>query len=189
MFPVTVFILIGGKSKRFGLPKWKVMIENKTVLDRMWNSCSNFKNRFIVGKEKPLDLDKPFLQDNLKLSAPINGLYTALNNTTTNWILLLSCDLPLINSNLFKKIWNLNPTDIDCIIPLANGKAQVTCAFYHKDILSVMESQIREKKYSLHSLAEKINTDFVEFGDDKRFWNMNTKKDYEEIIKYVTDTD
>ena len=61
MFPVTVFILIGGKSKRFGLPKWKVMIDNKTVLDRMWNSCSNFKNRFIVGKEKPLDLDKPFL--------------------------------------------------------------------------------------------------------------------------------
>ena len=31
MIPAKAFILIGGKSKRFGSPKWKVVIDGKEV--------------------------------------------------------------------------------------------------------------------------------------------------------------
>ena len=96
MITAKAFILIGGENKRFGSPKWKAVIDGKTVLDRIWDSCTEFENRFVVGKEKPSDLNKSFIQDELKLNAPINGLYTALKNSKTDWNLLLSCDLPLI---------------------------------------------------------------------------------------------
>ena len=29
----TAFILIGGKSERFGRPKWRVVIDDKIILD------------------------------------------------------------------------------------------------------------------------------------------------------------
>ena len=189
MIPAKAFILIGGKSKRFGSPKWKVVIDGKTVLDRIWGSCTEFENRFVVGKEKHADLNKPFIQDELKLNAPINGLYTALKNTKTDWNLLLSCDLPLVESDIFLKLWESRNEKCDAVIPIANGKMQVTCGFYHKLILSTMEHEIQKGNYSLFKLLEKLNPTFVEFGNDERFWNMNTKKDYGKILQYITEQD
>ena len=56
MIPAKAFILIGGKSNRFGSPKWKAVIDVQTVLDRIWGSSTEFENRFVVGKEKHADL-------------------------------------------------------------------------------------------------------------------------------------
>ena len=85
----SAFILIGGKSKRFGSPKWKAHFNGKPILDNIWNACDSFQNRFVIGKEKPNGIMKPFVQDELEINAPINGLYTALRHSTSDWILLL----------------------------------------------------------------------------------------------------
>ena len=189
MIPTKAFILIGGKSNRFGSLKWKAVIDRKTVLDRIWGSSTEFENRFVVGKEKHADLNKPLIQDELKLNAPINGLYTALKNTKTDWNLLLSCDLPLVEPDIFLKLWESRNKKYDAVIPIANGKIQVTCGFYHKRILSIIEHEIQKENYSLIKLLEKLNPTFVKFGNDKRFWNMNTYKDYGKILQYITEQD
>ena len=102
--PATVFILIGGKSERFGFPKWKAKINNQTVLDKIWNACDIFENRVIVGKAKPHSISYPFMQDELNINAPINGLYTSLKISKTDWVFLLSCDLPLIAKSVFETL-------------------------------------------------------------------------------------
>ena len=173
----TAFILIGGKSERFGSPKWKAKINGKSVLDIVWDACNSFENRIIVGKEKLDGFEKPFIQDTLKINAPMNGLYTALSNTKTDWILLLSCDLPLIDSKIFKKLWESRKENCDAVIPIANDKMQVTCGFYHKRVLSTLESEIEKKNYSIFKLLEKLNTVYIKFGNDNRFTNMNTQND------------
>jgi len=175
--PVTVYILIGGESKRFGSPKWQAVINGQTVLDRIWNTCDRFEKRFIIGKEKPDALSYPFIKDELDIQAPINGLYTALKNTKTDWILLLSCDLPLIDSKVFQKLWDSKNEKCDAVIPKANGKIQVTCGLYHKRNLEKLETEIQNGNYSLIKPLEKINSTFIDFGDDQRLINMNTKKD------------
>ena len=77
-FPASAFILTGGNSKRFGSPKWRATINGEFVLERIWKSCKNFEHRYVIGKKKPADMDKPFISDKLEFVAPINGLYTAL---------------------------------------------------------------------------------------------------------------
>ncbi|MDP6339291.1 MAG: molybdenum cofactor guanylyltransferase [Candidatus Marinimicrobia bacterium] len=180
----TAFILIGGKSKRFGLPKWEAKIHNQTVLDKIWNACDNFENRFIVGKDKPQEMDKPFISDTLKIQAPINGLYTALEHSKTDWVLLLSCDLPLADTDLFQDLWNAHDDRVDVIVPFSNNKHQMTCAFYHKQVLPLISSAIQTSDYSLFKLLKKINPAVVRFDDDIRFWNMNTEQDLQSIITY-----
>ena len=189
MIPAKAFILIGGKSNRFGSPKWKAVIDGITVLDRIWGACADFEYRFVAGKEKYPEINKLFIQDKLKLNAPINGLYTALKSTNSEWNLLLSCDLPLVESDIFLKLWESKNENCNAVIPIANGKIQVTCGFYHKRILPIIEREIQKENYSLIKLLEKLNPTLIEFGNDIRFWNMNTKKDYGKLLQYITEKD
>ena len=106
MIPATAFILIGGVSQRFCTPKCQEIIDGETVLDRIWNSCDKFQERYIIGKNQHRDKKKPFLMDELDIEAPINGLYTALVHTTSDWILLLSCDLPLMDQDTIAVLWS-----------------------------------------------------------------------------------
>ena len=181
----TAFILIGGKSERFGRPKWRVVIDGKNILDRMWKSCKHFRYRYVIGKNQPNRLDKPFLRDKLKFQAPINGLYTALNYANTDWVMLLSCDLPLINADIFIKLWEKKDRTVDAIIPFANNRYQVTCAFYHKRILAHLFNAIKTYDYSLYRLLLKLESKKILFNNDNRFWNMNTKQEYQRILNFV----
>jgi len=185
-YPASTFILIGGKSERFGSPKWRTLIREESVLDRIWKACENFENRYVIGKTKPTDLDKPFICDKLKFEAPINGLYTALKYSKTDWLLLLACDLPLVDVNIFEYLWNFKTNDIDCIVPYSNHQYQVTCAFYHRRVLPIILSEIKANNYSLVKLLEKMNSAVIKFNDDIRFWNMNTTQDLKKINNFCT---
>ena len=126
--PISAFILIGGKSERFGSEKWRANINGKSVLDRIWDGCMYFEERIVIGKEKPKDFKKPFICDQLEIQAPINGLYTAIKHAEDDWIQLVSCDLPLIDTDVFQILWNTKTQESDAVIPLTNNRHQVTCA-------------------------------------------------------------
>ena len=181
MIQASAFILIGGKSERFGSPKWQAVIDGKSILDRTWDVCSDFEHRFVIGKNKLENFKKPFIHDELKIQAPINGLYTALKHTKTDWVLLLSCDLPLVDANVFQTLWDARTENADVLIPQVNDKLQVVCALYRKNILPMLESTLQNYIYSVYSFVEKLNSIKIEFDGDKRFWNMNTQDDLAEI--------
>ena len=183
--PATAYILIGGESKRFGSPKWQATINGRSILDRIWGACNGFENRYVIGKEKPDSISYPFIKDELDIQAPINGLYTAFNNAKTDWILLLSCDLPLIAKSVFETLWGSKTENISAIIPKANGITQVTCGFYHKRMVPILENEIQNGNYSLFKLVEKLNPYYINFGNNQSFLNMNTKKDMRTVEKIL----
>lgn len=187
MIPASAFILIGGENRRFGSPKWQAVLNGKTVLDRILSACAELEHRFVVGKEKPADVNIPFIQDSMDLQAPIIGLWSALKHCETDWNLILSCDLPLINHNAIETLWNSWNEKADAIIPIANEQEHGTCGFYSNRILPEVESAIQKNNYSLKSLINQLNSVRVDFGDDERFWNMNTKKDFEKIESKLAD--
>ena len=183
--PATAYILIGGESKRFGSLKWKTTINGQTILDRTWDACDGIGNRYVIGKKKPDSISYPFIKDELEINAPINGLYTALKYSKTDWILLLSCDLPLIDSRVFNKLWDSKSENCDIVIPVSNDKIQVTCGFYQKRIFTKLESEIQNGNYSLFKLVEKLNPYYINFGNNQSFLNMNTKKDMRTVEKIL----
>ena len=183
--PATAYILIGGESKRFGSLKWQATINGLTILDRIWDACDGIENRYVIGKENPNSISYPFIKDELEINTPINGLYTALKYSKTDWILLLSCDLPLIDSRVFNKLWDSKSENCDIIIPVSNDKIQVACGFYQKRIFTKLESEIQNGNYSLFKLVEKLNSYYINFGNNQSFLNMNTKKDLRTVEKIL----
>ncbi|MFL2982900.1 MAG: molybdenum cofactor guanylyltransferase [Candidatus Neomarinimicrobiota bacterium] len=178
MIQVSAFILIGGDSSRFGYPKWKASIGGMTILERIWKQCEKCEHRFIIGKKIPTGSTKPFIKDILDIQAPINGLYTALKKSKTNWILLLSCDLPLISEKILLHLWNHNDKSKDIIVPRIKGRLEPTCAFYHKNVINQCFKRIESNKFGLNKFI--LNTKFNPIDMDaqsEQFLNMNTKND------------
>ena len=184
MIKASTFILIGGESKRFGSPKWQASFNGKTVLDHIWNVCDSFENRFVIGKEKPKSISYPFIQDELDIQSPINGIYSALNHSNSDWNFIISCDLPLMTKKIIQSIWTSCNDGADAIVPMVKDYLQPTCTFYHKRILKQITPQIENGDLSLHGLLNSINTKTVNMDNkEKEFTNMNTQEDYEKIVR------
>lgn len=182
----SAFILIGGQSKRFGYPKWKSKIGEKTLLDHIYNVCSLFDNTFIVGKKNPAGFNKPFLKDKFDFQAPINGIFSALEKSDLDWNFIISIDLPLMTPTIIKEIWESGNKSQDVIIPRIKDHLQPVCAFYHKRILPQISNQIEKNELSLHSLINNIKTGYLDMDNySKEFSNMNTQEEYNEINKEI----
>ena len=184
--PISAFILIGGQSKRFGYPKWKSKVGEITLLNHIYNMCSLFDNIFIVGKEKPEGFNKPFIKDKFDFQAPINGIFTALKITNSDWNFVISIDLPLMKPSIIKEIWELGNKSKNAIIPRVDGYLQPICSFYHKRILSQILNQIENNELSLNGLINSVETNYIDMDNYKKeFLNMNTQKEYNKIIDSI----
>ena len=182
----SAFILIGGQSKRFGCPKWKSKIGEKTLLDHIYNMCSLFDDTFIIGKKKPTGFNKPFIKDKFDFQAPINGIFSALSKTHSDWNFVISIDLPLMTPKLIKKIWQSGNKSKNAIVPKIGDYLQPVCAFYHRKILPQISNQIEKNELSLHALIDCIKTDYVNMDNySKQFSNMNTQDDYSQISNEI----
>ena len=182
MINATACILIGGKSNRFGSTKWKVKLGSKSVIEHIWNASSEFKFQCLIGKRKPKDVKKMFIKDLFDFQAPIIGLVSSIKPSKTNWILLLSCDLPLIDKDSLRTIWNSRREKYDAVIPIVNGYRQPLCGLYHKRIKKKLDIYTAKKNLSLNFFLESINCNFIRISDNEQtFINMNTKEDFEKV--------
>lgn len=182
LIPATAGILIGGESRRFGSPKWRAEIGGVSVLERLWNTCDGFEKRIVIGKKKPVELDKPFLFDKSNLQAPIIGLHTLLQNSKHDWNLIISCDLPLLISKPLQTMWESRDERFDMIIPEVADHLQVTCALYHRRLEKTISEAIHEGRLSLKGLTDKCAVLKIDMESIKEaFQNMNTRADWEKI--------
>ena len=188
MKSISVFILIGGSSKRFGNTKWRAKINGLSVINRILHTCAIFEKSYLIGKMQPDDLmHLPFFKDILEINAPINGLYTALENTSTDWVLLLSCDLPLISKDVLSKLAKNNHTSKNIIIPKVHGKLQPTCALYNRKLKNNCFEQIKNNELSLTKFVMNHDPHTVDFSiQSDMFLNMNTKNDLREAKKILS---
>ena len=189
MFNASAYILIGGQSQRFGSQKWKVQIDGKPVLDQLWEKCSDFGSRWVVGKNLPIDLDKPFIVDKLILRAPFNGLYTALHHTQSEWNLILSCDLPLLTATVIEELWQKihNHNNSYGVIPKTKKGLEPLAGFYNRRSISLLNSRLESENYNLQSLIKNEDFTIINMDSDKdSFFNMNKPEDYETVVSLKT---
>ena len=187
MIHASAYILIGGQNQRFGSQKWKVQIEGKPILDHLWEKCSDFGSRWVVGKDRPVEMDKPFIVDKLNLRSPFNGLYTALHHTQSEWNLILSCDLPLLTATVIEQLWRKKHNNSYGVIPKTNKGLEPLAGFYNRRSISLLNSRLENENYNLQTLIENENFTIVTMDSDKdTFFNMNTADDYETVVSLKT---
>lgn len=197
---VTGIILAGGRSTRMGENKALLKIDNLTVIERVRNFMQSLFTKVILITNSPaaynfLGLDT--YEDIYKKMGPLAGIHSGLLNSATEKNFILSCDLLLMKKEIVDYIINYETTQ-PITVSKAEGYIQTLAAVYQKRCIGFAEKIL----YDNHKLVNEKNvlTLIKEAGAEiisienhtaynkNDFLNMNSKTDYQEILKILNRT-
>jgi len=188
------FILIGGRSSRFGSDKALAdlgsvnLAENAARLIGEIQGCGNVT--FVSANETQFaDAQMPLnvVADKNPGLGVWSGFQTALAASKRKMTFVLACDLPLLSKNLLERlVETARDASVIAAVPLQpDGRLQPLCGIYRtKPVLAAVNAKIASNEHlpSLISFVREIGAAVVE--PDKtdapdEFLNVNTREDLE----------
>ncbi len=121
----------------------------------------------------------PVVPDLIAGCGPMSGLHAALHSTPAEWILLVACDLPNVESAFLRRlIYSANPQDRCVAAQSVGGGLEPLCAVYHRNTLVEVEVALRVGHFRMRNLLTQLGAIGLE-ADAKLVRNVNTKEDWE----------
>jgi molybdopterin-guanine dinucleotide biosynthesis protein A len=117
---------------------------------------------------------------------PIGGLWTALqwaSERGDDGVLLLGCDMPLVNEALVRAILDWDDTAL-AVVPVGSEGPEPLCALYRSTCAPEVERRLHSDDRSLRGLAKALGAAFI--GEDAvarvadaqtTFLNVNTVRE------------
>ncbi len=180
---ITSVILIGGESKRFGSPKYQAIINGATFLAHIEQALSPLTIKYSV--HRPLSnipIELQIIDDNLRIG-PINGIYNSLANANSKFVLVTSCDLPLLTTELVHHIVGQAVITNKTTIPIIDGYPMPTFAVYKQSDVAVFKQAIANQNYKLVDVLKAI--DYTAYTVPQHLkpclTNVNTKRDLQKL--------
>ncbi|MFS8084435.1 MAG: molybdenum cofactor guanylyltransferase [Acidobacteriota bacterium] len=190
MLDVEGFILVGGASSRMGSDKARLIFGGQTGVQRIAAQLKPLadKVRVVGSRTEPGDSDFENVPDLLDRWGALGGIHSALSACRASWAVVVACDLPLVTSDLFVRLWELKAEKFDAIVPIQpDGRPQPLCAIYRRETNSAEAARlIAANEHTPRALLAQVRTRWVEFreladlpGAEHFFLNVNTPADYE----------
>jgi len=184
---ITAIILAGGKSSRMGTDKGFVNYKNKPFAQRIIETVrplvseiiiiSNNTNYDIFGLKR--------FEDLIENAGPLAGIYTGLQYSKTENNLIVSCDIPLISSEVLTLLLHNISNESDVIQLESQGKTMPLIALYKKQCEPLFFAELNNGERSVRKALEKckVTTIKVEKALEKFTANINTKQELEALEK------
>jgi molybdopterin-guanine dinucleotide biosynthesis protein A len=199
-FSLTAIILAGGESSRVGLNKSKeqMKLAGRPLIDWVISTLTSLDNLtkediIIVGSKEKYSNFKRVFKDVFPQKGPLGGIFSGLKVSTSQYNLLVGCDMPFIEVRLLQyMIENINTYDI--VIPCyGKGLIEPLCAIYSKSCLEVIERNLKDGVLSVREIFPHLKVKFIKEEEIKKFdaelysfFNINFQHDFtraEELIK------
>lgn len=182
-------VLCGGQSSRMGRDKGLLMLNDKTWTQKAIDTLNNFQVPIVISVNKnqyqdyssifPLDT---LISDDLSLQmrGPLCGLLSVHLKYPGEDLLLLACDMPLINTELIKYLLSKYRSETtDAFIYTNNGESEPMPGIYRSKALAHVHQLYSTNQLPRHSMKymlEHISTSISPLPADKKdcFRNLNT---------------
>ena len=174
MINKTLAILAGGKSSRMNYNNKALLnYKEKRFIEHIIEAGKEYKEVIIISNnlEEYKGFNLRIVEDIYKGNGPLSGIHSALTNSTTDKVLCIACDMPLITKETLNIIGNYDE-EYEVLVPKVGGRLQPLCGVYSKDII-----QLLIKTLNLKVIEGDINSKFIE----QDFFNINTEKEYREL--------
>lgn len=191
---LSAIILAGGKSSRMGTDKALVTLQNVPLLEHICKVAQAVTNSVyivtpwgeryqeILPPECKIIPEAPTLN-----SGPLVAFAGALAVVETDWVLLLACDLPLLEASeverwvkLLAEVPNdaMSATGYAYALLPRNAKGwEPLCGFYRRSCLPLLEDYIHQGGKSFQGwLASQTVAELV-VSNEKLLFNCNTQGD------------
>jgi molybdopterin-guanine dinucleotide biosynthesis protein A len=182
---ITGIILAGGQSSRMGQDKGFLKLKGKTFMSYIIKALKPIVGEIIIVSNNPdYDVFKlKRVEDVMEDSGPLAGLYAGLLHSETENNIVLSCDVPLINTSVLKKLIEGFTSEVEVIQFESQGKTMPLVAMYKRHcmhpILKLLQTNERRLRFAIEQLEVKTIKLDPELGKTVR--NINTIRELKEI--------
>jgi len=186
----TGIILAGGRSTRIGYDKAFAVLNRQSLIEEIINCLSQLSRTIlIVTSQDKLDVIKSaglknkVVVDIYPGGGPLGGIYTGLINSTTDYNMVVGCDMPFLNIALLRYLFGLSP-NFDAVVPKIGNKIEPLHAIYSKNCISYIELLLKENKLQISRLFRSVYTRYVSDNEIIEYdpkcislFNINTQAD------------
>jgi molybdopterin-guanine dinucleotide biosynthesis protein A len=177
-------ILAGGKSSRFGSIKSLHIVDGKPMIQHAVD-CIEGAGADLVGiitsedLLQPLSEFGPTLVDDIPDSGPIAGLLTAARIVTSDYFLVLPCDMPFVKSeSLIAMASQCTQYDLTaCVAADVSGRLSPLCGCYHQSIATAADKKLGSPDRSVHALLKSVKRVQSVYLAERELSNVNTLSD------------
>ncbi len=189
---LTAIVLAGGKSTRMGRDKALILIGDVPMLQRICQiaeACTEQVYVVTPWPERYQDLLSPKSQfirevllpqetgDEPKTHGPLVGFSQGLTQVTTDWVLLLACDLPKLRVEVLQEwIAGLKQIPEDAIAALVyrNNRWEPLCGFYRRRCLPELNKYIEQGGRSFQEWLKQNPVQALPLLDSEMLFNFNS---------------
>ncbi|MCF7560174.1 molybdenum cofactor guanylyltransferase [Sabulilitoribacter multivorans] len=188
---ITGIILAGGKSSRMGTDKGFLILKNKPFVQYSIDALSPLVSKIIIVSNNP-DYDVFMIdriEDVIKNAGPVAGIYSALEASSTEYNLILSCDIPLITSEILQELIDFADDTHDIIQMESDGKSMPLIALYKKQVAKTFYSLLQQDERRLRIAVNncKVKNIVLDKHQIKHTMNVNTQTEYKTVENEYND--
>ncbi len=189
---ITGIVLAGGKSSRMGSDKSLMILNGKTLIEYSIDALKPLCEIVMISSNNFI-YDYTGCEvwpDELPDGSPMIGIYSCLKRSQTEFNIILSCDMPLINTSLLEYLLE-NASDSDITVPIhGNNLIEPLCGIYKQTCLPVLKSYIDKGNYRLNESIRSTSHRLVTIDhqtpgfSENLFSNINTQDDFCNLLNY-----
>jgi len=158
-------VLVGGASSRMGTDKAHCEVEGVPFATHIAQLLSRFfVEVLLVGGDPPPDAPGRRVADAEGPQSSLRGLVSALQGATTERVLVVATDMPLVSAELLLALtaW----PEHDAVVPRYEGQAHPLCAIYRREpTLAVARERLAAGELRLRGVLDRLDTVYFEAED------------------------
>ena len=197
--PISSILLAGGKSNRMGKDKARLKLGGEPmILKYIASKLLTISDEVIVATDgrryKNLNVRVKWVDDVYPGAGSLVGLYSGLKEASSDYALVVACDMPFLNLELLRYMIAL-PRDYDILIPKIGDKIEPMHAIYSRRCLQPAERLLEaghlkiadmfpelRVRYLLQEVIEKYDP------EHRSFFNINTPDQLEEARAIIEES-
>jgi molybdopterin-guanine dinucleotide biosynthesis protein A len=172
----TGFILLGGKSSRYGSNKAFVEIDGIRLIDRVAAVMKSIFRHVVLLTNTPEEyayLHMPMVGDLVKGFGPMGGIYTGLMTLSGEAGFFVACDMPFLKEKLIRHMVDVRK-DFDAVVPRVDWMLEPLHALYLKKCLPVFHEAIQRNQHQIVKCLAGMRVRYVD-EEELRFWDPDLR--------------
>jgi len=177
---IVGYILCGGKSSRMNTEKGLVEFQGKTFLKWILDAVTPLTSdiTLVTKNAAYTSYGLPMIPDLVEDQGPVGGIYTALADSSSRYNLILSCDIPMITTEVLTFLIQSSISSDSDVCILSDGKHDyplIGC--YQKSLFSVFQNAIEQHHLKLCPLVDSLMHQklVITSKDQAAIRNINTQ--------------
>ncbi|WP_396600841.1 molybdenum cofactor guanylyltransferase [Algibacter sp. R77976] len=172
---ITGIILAGGKSSRMGTDKGFLLLNNKQFVQYSIDALTPLVSEIIIVSDNS-DYDVfgfKRIADITKNAGPVAGICSGLEASTTDYNLILSCDIPLIKSQILEKLIKSIDDTSQIIQVESKGKSMPLIALYKKEVANTFNTFLQNDERRLRVAINSCKSKNIVLDEQDTFTTIN----------------